>query len=344
MGRKTAKACNPRLRTMVLLLFAVSTVVKSQTDTELESTLERIFSPSESSMHAAALRRDLMRRLYEALDRQEMEEGYKRSVNSLARWNNMPTKRNLAALARDGLIRTLPRDSEEDKRSISSLAKTGQLPHMNNEEKRGIESLARNGDFYYRKNLDQMVQDLYDKRNIGSLAKNFNFPSVTKRNVAALLRMDKLHNQDDRAYGENDQDDKRTLKSHQSFKRSVRNKREIDYFPGTDDYVASIPLYPNNNLYEYEDMIKSLEDYPVAEKRFLGSVAKSGWFRQATGNSKIPDKRHIGSLARLGWLPALRTVRRFNRSGRSIDCDREVASDGKTEDDAFVENKIPIKY
>lgn len=53
----------------------------------------------------------------------------------------------------------------------------------------------------------------------------------------------------------------------------------------------------------------------------LGSVAKSGWFRQPN-RFVPPSKRHIGSLARLGWLPSFRTARRFNRSGRSTNsCD-----------------------
>lgn len=55
----------------------------------------------------------------------------------------------------------------------------------------------------------------------------------------------------------------------------------------------------------------------------IGSVARSGWFRPAA-NSRFEDqvtapvaKRHIGALAKLGWLPALRSARRFSRSGRS---------------------------
>lgn len=53
-----------------------------------------------------------------------------------------------------------------------------------------------------------------------------------------------------------------------------------------------------------------------------GSLAKSGWFRPVSRSyssfTSLPDKRHVAALARLGWLPSYRSVRRFNRSGRSF--------------------------
>ncbi|KAF2893114.1 hypothetical protein ILUMI_13070, partial [Ignelater luminosus] len=78
------------------------------------------------------------------------------------------------------------------------------------------------------------------------------------------------------------------------------------------------PVYQNqNNNMDYEELMHAINGiYPNAEKRFLGSVARSGW-PSSLVKYRNPDKRHIGSLARLGWLPSFRTARRFNRSGRS---------------------------
>ncbi|CAG7726959.1 unnamed protein product [Allacma fusca] len=50
-----------------------------------------------------------------------------------------------------------------------------------------------------------------------------------------------------------------------------------------------------------------VEDNIYKFKRFLGSLARGGWFpRQFRGfvsPNNYQQKRHIGSVARLGWLP-----------------------------------------
>lgn len=85
----------------------------------------------------------------EALDREAQEEDAlqrKRSLASLAAWNNMPLeKKNLESLARAGYIRTLPMEQGDDgnyKRSIANMAKNGQLPLKNDDEKRGKEAIT----------------------------------------------------------------------------------------------------------------------------------------------------------------------------------------------------------
>lgn len=95
-------------------------------------------------MQVQALRRDVLRKFQEALDRindEEEERSYKRSLSSLAAWNNLPEhKRNLEALARAGYLKTLSDEEDGDsnyKRSIANLVKNGQLPLTSDGQKRG---------------------------------------------------------------------------------------------------------------------------------------------------------------------------------------------------------------
>lgn len=153
--------------------------------------------PDERTIQAQALRQRLINLLRQGFEEQ-VDNGIeeKRSISSLARWNDMPMKRNLQALARAGYLRTLPDDDEIDdndpnlKRSIQYLVKNGQLPDYRSEEtKRGIESLARNGELHNtRQDLEEMLDELYEKRNIGSLARDFNFPSYGKRFIGSLAK------------------------------------------------------------------------------------------------------------------------------------------------------------
>lgn len=89
-------------------------------------------------------------------------------------------KRNLAAMARLGLIR------DGTKRSLATLAKNGQLPFREysdndeeynpyNSDKRNIGSIARGG-------------TMSGKRNVGSLARDYVLPSSGKRNLPSILR------------------------------------------------------------------------------------------------------------------------------------------------------------
>ncbi|KAJ8973218.1 hypothetical protein NQ317_005696 [Molorchus minor] len=362
-------------------------------DLETENALRILFSPEENSLQVQALRYRI-KLLYDFHTQVvggggTAEQYLRRHLDKLCANNgSLGQKRNLQALARAGYIRTLPLEEEEDpdssfKRSMAALAKNGQLPTQDEDQKRGLESLARNGDLR-PKNTQQLTDHLYGKRNIGSLARTYNFPSygkkslsslaragdlpyiryqykrniaslardgqfTGKRNVAALLRQDEyMNNLNKQSTEENseDRDDKRNIQSVKAqykpkFKRSTdetstRNKRETDYiYDEIEDYPT--PVYPDQNVFDY-DMIPV---YPNNEKRFLGSVAKTGWFRPSSSRYyqfASPEKRHIGALARLGWLPSFRSARRFNRSGRSTLTDeicREASANGKTEDNAI---------
>ncbi|CAH1376363.1 neuropeptide-like 1 isoform X1 [Tenebrio molitor] len=376
-----------------ILMSALFFMVKSDEtcDIEIENTLRTLLSPQEfPTIQQQALRKDLLRRFQEALEKANLDDdmNYKRSLSSLAQWDNLPDKRNLEALARAGYVRTLPSQDDEDpnyKRSLATLAKNGQLPtYQNNDSKRGIESLARNGELTTRREIQELLDELYNKRNVGSLARNFNFPTygkrflgslvrngdsqysgkrniaslareggrfVGKRNVAAMLRQDNYLNgqkSNEKVEGPELDNEKRNLASIKAqysgkFKRAVRSKRQTSYYDDEGGELPS-PVYQNQNVDDYEELVKALTGiYPNTDKRFLGSVAKTGWFRP-TSRYRSPEKRHIGALARLGWLPTLRNVRRFNRSGRSTRGEgcRETSSDGQAEDDAVAENSLSL--
>lgn len=87
-------------------------------------------------------------------------------------------KRNVAAMARLGLMREAP------KRSLATLAKNGQLPSREydddeynpyNNNKRNIGSVVRGG-------------TINGKRNVGALARDFLLPPSGKRNLPSILR------------------------------------------------------------------------------------------------------------------------------------------------------------
>lgn len=51
--------------------------------------------------------------------------------------------------------------------------------------------------------------------------------------------------------------------------KGARTKRQADYSWINEEYP--VPVYQNNGVYDYEEMIKALTgQYPEAEKRFLG--------------------------------------------------------------------------
>lgn len=127
---------------------------------------------------------------------------------------DIPDKRNLAALAKLGLVR--PAQNQEDvKRSIATMAKNGQLPSREpeaedlsesqwNEYKRNIGSLARTGSIIPHKRDSgssgygvPVFLYPFGKRNLQSILRSGGAngqqqqrttSSIPKRNVAALAR------------------------------------------------------------------------------------------------------------------------------------------------------------
>jgi len=187
-----------------ILWFVLFVVIKSEeaesslSPCEIERLLKPILSPpDERTIQAQALRQRLINLIRQGFEEQ-VDNGIeeKRSISSLARWDNLPVKRNLQALARSGYLKSLPADEDMDdndanlKRSIQYLARSGQLPDFQSEDsKRSISSLARNGELHNnRRELEELIDELYEKRNIGSLARDFNFPSYGKRFLGSLAR------------------------------------------------------------------------------------------------------------------------------------------------------------
>ncbi|CAG4955936.1 unnamed protein product [Parnassius apollo] len=115
-------------------------------------------------------------------------------VDTLSQWPTFP-RRNIAALARDGYLKSA---SPGFKRSISTLAKNGQLPTFRSpngeadkteedddevHDKRNIASIARLRSYSAKRNIQALARDGYrvgrghynqpnDKRNIASMARN----------------------------------------------------------------------------------------------------------------------------------------------------------------------------
>jgi len=189
---------------------ATFTVPEKLSPCELEQVLSELVYPDEGyELQAAALRSQLRDRIqrnsadgYQDLSGEDTEAFYdKRSVSTLARDGALRNgKRNLAALARAGLLR----DSDFIKRSIATLAKNGQLPSKepetedNNEEddwvdqKRSLASLARGGYGNGKRNVQSLARNLPDgKRSITTLMRNGLYPiyeTSPKRNLQALAR------------------------------------------------------------------------------------------------------------------------------------------------------------
>ncbi|CAG9865105.1 unnamed protein product [Phyllotreta striolata] len=336
-----------------ILVFLLGVYKVSTYDIDGNQVLEELLSPQENpSIQVRALRRELLKKVQEAIDRLDDEEGYQ----ALMRLNGLPDKRNLEALARAGYIKTMPEEEEDDanyKRSIANLAKNGQLPRQADEQKRGLESLARNGDLHSR-NVQTLWENLADKRHLGSIIKNYDVPPMSKKSLSSLAKAGDLNrkhaqykrspqagsgNRLSNAISKQSSGDLRRLFDDKNGMGAARGKREADYYYD-ENYT---PVY--QNAYDDDDdddVIRDLHQaYPGIGKRFLGSAMRSGFRPTASAKSGYPnpEKKHIGSLARLGWLPTFRHIRRFNRSGRSSvgEC-RASSSNGEAQVDGDAQN------
>jgi hypothetical protein len=89
---------------------------------------------------------------------------------------------------------------EDEKRSIATLAKNGQLPTASpetdeslseddNGHKRNLASMARSGMIGGKRNIQSLARQYSSgKRNIGSLMRNNMFPDSGKRNIGSIVR------------------------------------------------------------------------------------------------------------------------------------------------------------
>ncbi|XP_050298954.1 uncharacterized protein LOC126737909 isoform X2 [Anthonomus grandis grandis] len=344
-------------------------------DMELFELLDALLNPQEGeSMQIMSLRKLLLKEIEKELKSEIDDDNYGIAAIKYALFdpNSNPEKRNLESLARAGLWYKTPPQTEDAnyKRSSMNIRKSDSIPLEllpYTSEKRGIEALARNGELHKPRNYRTMLENFDLKRNLASLAQTYNFPvskaagfgkrtigSIAKngdlpyvygkRNIQSLAR--------DGALGKRSTDSPAEAKrSIQSLKSQQRGKRQAtEYFD--NEMVYQMPP-------DYEDILQELaavhpELYAVEDKRFLGSVAKSGWFRPSSYSSfsSLPEKRHVAALARLGWLPSYRSIRRFNRSGRSFlrsngddicKSTKSDSTDGKTKDYSYTKvSSIPL--
>lgn len=212
----------------------------AQRDSEIRNALKTILTPQGyPSIQIQALRRDIARRLMQAIEKQEEEDELQEFKNTLSRLRNSPDKKNLEALARGGYIRTLPIDKVDAEGLKRSDGDDAEVTTYKYEEKRGIQSLARNGDLNHRqRDVRAILDDWYDKRNIESLARDGVWVNG-KRNIGSVKAQYK----------------------------PTRNKRQVDYYDFDGDEYPSI--YQNQNVYDYEELLKEI-NYPSTDKRFLG--------------------------------------------------------------------------
>lgn len=233
----------------------------------------------------------------------------KRSIANLAKNGQLPTfqrqdsssdKRSIASLARNGELHNKRELSNlleqlDEKRNLASLARSYNLPNGkrwfdlddSDYEKRNLASIVRGyGKRNYLFDYDDayMRSPIYNefKRNLASIARDMGSRYSGKRNVAALLRQDSyLNNEEkpedglhkseeqivtDEAEKRNIASLKAQMKGQRQFKR---DKRQAEYWQN-DEYPA--PVYQNNNVYDYEDLLRTLTgQYSNPDvKRFLG--------------------------------------------------------------------------
>ncbi|XP_066992456.2 neuropeptide-like 1 isoform X2 [Anabrus simplex] len=164
-------------------------------------------------------------------------------------------------------------EQDEQKRSIASLARSGNLPFR--EGKRSVEALARGG--YLPINKQQSVRDDdmgnggIGKRSVSTLAKNGQLQMIGPHNIAM----------DDTDEDENNTEDKRGGIGSLARNGYLHQKKSFADEPENLDELIQ-------ELYNEEQDVY---------KRNIGSLAR---------NSYLPGKRNIGSLARFGGFPGLR--------------------------------------
>ncbi|XP_011291879.2 neuropeptide-like 1 isoform X1 [Musca domestica] len=241
---------------------------------ELESIINQLVNPSpQYQMQVSSLRNQLRNILRE----RQLDEGEEQSLNNELDYLE-EDKRSVAALAAQGLLNL----NGSPKRSLATLAKNGQLPtpdpeivpdeEQRSEDKRYIGSLARSG---------QMLG--YGKRNIGTLARDFQLPNG-KRNLATMARLGLLGRNEpkrnmaavarynsQRMYNNaNNAAEKRNIGALKASPvHGVQQKRGEDeapvYLPASFDYVDPLAYYWNYGTYADMDW----GDFGRAQKRFL---------------------------------------------------------------------------
>ncbi|XP_058065649.1 neuropeptide-like precursor 1 [Anopheles bellator] len=256
--------------------------------------------PGESYQNLDESTEAVDKRSYRALLRDGAVFG-KRNVGALARaglLRNQPDqlKRSLATLAKNGQLPSRDAESEEttpdgewteDKRSVGSAFKSGYLLSG----KRNIASLARKYELPGKRNIQSllrtgMLPSIAPKRNMQSLARGNALPDyghAEKRNIQTLVRDWSLPKQPSGSpTGDNE---KRNIQSLKNAQGHGRKKREL-YYDELEESSPEVlePVYQTAPQ-DYEELVEAIaQTYPLysradnhlEEKRFLGSLARSG--------------------------------------------------------------------
>ncbi|CRL04762.1 CLUMA_CG017822, isoform A [Clunio marinus] len=274
---------------IVLMLLTVNAQQYSSDDSlpaeELSAVVRALLQPEnyKYEMHRKSLENALENILaaaaYESEYYEPLEEDEKRSIATLAKNGQLPSKEP------DTEMETLSDDDNGHKRNIASMARSGHIGG-----KRNIQSLARQWPYGNggKRNIGSIMRDNMfpgsGKRNIASMARN----GFGKRNVGTLARDWALP----KFNGKQLMDDgKRNIQSMKNSIKSGRKKRDVG------ENEALEPFYQNGPV-DYEELLQSLNDeFPYfqnpAEKRFL---ATSDSDPSTISSSSGYQKRHIGSM------------------------------------------------
>jgi len=368
--------------------------VADETDNLLQNILETEFE-------LKTLKQELLREQEEELENRVLEDETdedKRNFASLVKSGNLPFnggKRSVEALARAGYLpvpkppqesEEYPHESSENseevlrKRNIASLAKNGLLGAQGLKDKGDLkEYLSQREVDDVGAELDELIQELYqeeqgtEKRNIGSLAREFNFPhNGGKRYLGSLARaggyrfggVTKKSNDD---FDDENLEDKRSvvalirnrmnqLKEGKRYLGSfMRNQGSRFASSKKDDYEIEDETKRNIgamartwNLPEKFKYGKRLdneeENVEDIAKQYVGALLRHGSLPVgvvAANNGLEEDKRHIGSLASKG---SFQIHKKSSRSTGSDDVSynntQQVKTSNKAKRSLHVENQV----
>ena len=251
------------------------------------------------------------------LDRENPYEG-KRSFASLLKSDSgigMPGKRyysslldntaleNLSEIPNSQLLESVyDRQNDLDKRTFSSLLNR-KNPYNAEKHltKRHIGSLRDTSKRFYGSILDNSPsEDSYDKRSFNSLLKSSNYHQPDKKHVGAALRY---------RQGKRDQND-REMPTEEELELDDLQKRFIgsllddtpakrhlasllDSRDARGGYFYGAEPYPILNQEEKRYIASLLDNRPLEQKRFIGSLMDSDTPPYAAMNNL--DKKHLGS-------------------------------------------------
>lgn len=303
--------------------------VADETDNLLQNVLETEFQ-------LKTLKQELLREQEEELENRVLEDETdedKRNFASLVRGGNLSFnggKRSVEALARAGYLpvpkpppesEEYPPESSENseeelrKRNIAAMAKNGLLGAQGLKEKEDLNKyLRQKGVDDVGTELDELIQDLYqqeqgtEKRNIGSLARDFNFPNNGgKRYLGSLVRAGSYRFGGANKKSDDDIDDE-NLDDKRSVMTLIRNR--MNQLKEGKRYLGSVMRYQGSHFGASKKDDFEIED---EAKRNIGAMART-WHvpekfkygkRLDNEEANVEDiaKRYVGALLRHGSLP-----------------------------------------